>query len=487
MRIAGSSSSMGSVARAASGAWASIVSRSVSRSRRARPGVSPRRSARLASMSRSLGSVRSRAWCISASVHQPFMATVTAPIERQAQNDTSHPALLGPQMATRSPGPTPWTSRRYAATDATWPSVSANVTRRPSLNTQLSRSPWANEATSTSRSDLGRWAKTCMVSPRTSSSASSNGDPGPVSRSVAARKSVTWGRVWAGAVAVTDPPGRRHVAPVLHGRRRRCSWVRPGRGPHLGLRPLRSGHPSATAGRGDTRGCGDGSRRPRRHRSARRELVRRAAPRAVDVDAGQRARVPRRAERRVGHHPLRRHAGHREGPEDVLVGPGAATPRRSVADDDLDGRSRAPEAPQAGQPGLHTEAGAGPRPSSSAICAPRSSTASASRGECDFVWDIAAPLPLLLIGDMLGFPPERYDDLLRWSDDLIRGTTGTPTARCRRRRWRPVWRSGSSSSRSSPTGAPSPARTTWSRRCATPRSTVSASTTSRSCRSPCSS
>jgi cytochrome P450 family 142 subfamily A polypeptide 1 len=50
----------------------------------------------------------------------------------------------------------------------------------------------------------------------------------------------------------------------------------------------------------------------------------------------------------------------------------------------------------------------------------------APRGECDFVWDIAAPLPLLLIADMLGFPPESYDDLLRWSDDLIRGTTLNP-------------------------------------------------------------
>jgi cholest-4-en-3-one 26-monooxygenase len=49
------------------------------------------------------------------------------------------------------------------------------------------------------------------------------------------------------------------------------------------------------------------------------------------------------------------------------------------------------------------------------------------RGECDFVWDIAAPLPLLLIADMLGFPPEAYDDLLRWSDDMIRGTTANPT------------------------------------------------------------
>jgi cytochrome P450 family 142 subfamily A polypeptide 1 len=45
------------------------------------------------------------------------------------------------------------------------------------------------------------------------------------------------------------------------------------------------------------------------------------------------------------------------------------------------------------------------------------------KGECDFVWDIAAPLPLLLIGDMLGFPRESFDDLLEWSDDLIRGTT----------------------------------------------------------------
>ncbi len=57
----------------------------------------------------------------------------------------------------------------------------------------------------------------------------------------------------------------------------------------------------------------------------------------------------------------------------------------------------------------------------------------APKGECDFVWDIAAPLPLLLIADMLGFPPESYDDLLRWSDDLIRATTARPAARGRGR------------------------------------------------------
>jgi cytochrome P450 family 142 subfamily A polypeptide 1 len=50
------------------------------------------------------------------------------------------------------------------------------------------------------------------------------------------------------------------------------------------------------------------------------------------------------------------------------------------------------------------------------------------KGECDFVWDIAAPLPLLLIADMLGFPPESYDELLHWSDDMIRGTTNSDPA-----------------------------------------------------------
>jgi cytochrome P450 family 142 subfamily A polypeptide 1 len=50
----------------------------------------------------------------------------------------------------------------------------------------------------------------------------------------------------------------------------------------------------------------------------------------------------------------------------------------------------------------------------------------APKGHCDFVWDIAAPLPLLLIADMLGFPPESYDDLLHWSDDMIRATTADP-------------------------------------------------------------
>jgi cytochrome P450 family 142 subfamily A polypeptide 1 len=43
------------------------------------------------------------------------------------------------------------------------------------------------------------------------------------------------------------------------------------------------------------------------------------------------------------------------------------------------------------------------------------------RGECDFVRDIAAPLPMALIGDMLGVLPEDRGTLLEWSDDLVTG------------------------------------------------------------------
>ena len=49
------------------------------------------------------------------------------------------------------------------------------------------------------------------------------------------------------------------------------------------------------------------------------------------------------------------------------------------------------------------------------------------RGECDFVRDIAAPLPMILIGDMLGVAPEDRDDLLRWSDDMVSAQSGNAT------------------------------------------------------------
>jgi len=42
-------------------------------------------------------------------------------------------------------------------------------------------------------------------------------------------------------------------------------------------------------------------------------------------------------------------------------------------------------------------------------------------GECDFVWDLAAWLPLVMIGDALGVDPEDHPTLMTWSDDLLRG------------------------------------------------------------------
>jgi cytochrome P450 family 142 subfamily A polypeptide 1 len=47
------------------------------------------------------------------------------------------------------------------------------------------------------------------------------------------------------------------------------------------------------------------------------------------------------------------------------------------------------------------------------------------RGSCDLVADIAAPLPIIVIGDMLGVAPADRDDLLRWSDDMLK-SQGAP-------------------------------------------------------------
>jgi len=42
-------------------------------------------------------------------------------------------------------------------------------------------------------------------------------------------------------------------------------------------------------------------------------------------------------------------------------------------------------------------------------------------GQCDFVTDVAAWLPLVMIGDALGFSEADHPTLLKWSDDLMRG------------------------------------------------------------------
>jgi cholest-4-en-3-one 26-monooxygenase len=48
------------------------------------------------------------------------------------------------------------------------------------------------------------------------------------------------------------------------------------------------------------------------------------------------------------------------------------------------------------------------------------------RGECDFVWDLAAWLPLMVIGESLGADEADYRTLLEWSDALLSGLDGKP-------------------------------------------------------------
>lgn len=49
------------------------------------------------------------------------------------------------------------------------------------------------------------------------------------------------------------------------------------------------------------------------------------------------------------------------------------------------------------------------------------------RGACEFVRDVAAPLPLIMIGDMLGMPKEDFGTLLRWSETMLQATSSTAT------------------------------------------------------------
>jgi len=46
-------------------------------------------------------------------------------------------------------------------------------------------------------------------------------------------------------------------------------------------------------------------------------------------------------------------------------------------------------------------------------------------GSCDLVADIAAPLPIIVIGNLLGVAPTDRDALLRWSDDMLKAL-GSP-------------------------------------------------------------
>jgi cytochrome P450 family 142 subfamily A polypeptide 1 len=47
------------------------------------------------------------------------------------------------------------------------------------------------------------------------------------------------------------------------------------------------------------------------------------------------------------------------------------------------------------------------------------------KGRCDFVREIAAPLPMIVIGDLLGVAPEDRDRLLRWSEEMLAAASAT--------------------------------------------------------------
>lgn len=47
-----------------------------------------------------------------------------------------------------------------------------------------------------------------------------------------------------------------------------------------------------------------------------------------------------------------------------------------------------------------------------------------TKGSCDIVADIAKPLPMTLIGEMLGAPESDYERLQSWSDRMIAGSDG---------------------------------------------------------------
>ncbi len=50
------------------------------------------------------------------------------------------------------------------------------------------------------------------------------------------------------------------------------------------------------------------------------------------------------------------------------------------------------------------------------------------KGSADLVRDIAAPLPMVMIGDALGVAPEDRDELLRWSDDMVSALSGSSSS-----------------------------------------------------------
>src|SRR5882672_5979676 len=51
----------------------------------------------------------------------------------------------------------------------------------------------------------------------------------------------------------------------------------------------------------------------------------------------------------------------------------------------------------------------------------------APRGACDVVASLAAPLPVIVVAELMGIDPARHDDFKRWADAVITRGTGRPS------------------------------------------------------------
>lgn len=51
--------------------------------------------------------------------------------------------------------------------------------------------------------------------------------------------------------------------------------------------------------------------------------------------------------------------------------------------------------------------------------------ANADKGACDLVRDVAVPLPMVIIAEMMGIPREHFERFIQWSEDLIASTAPT--------------------------------------------------------------
>ena len=131
----------------------------------------------------------------------------------------------------------------------------------------------------------------------------------------------------------------------------------------------------------------------------------------------QRPRLLRRAQRHLGRHPLRGRAGHRAGPPGFSSTGGSRpnTPLPYMIDMDAPEHRRRRRLVSAG---FTPQAVRDREPRIRQVCDEILDRV-CEKGACDLVADIAAPLPLVLIADMLGFDPKDWERLLEWSDTML--------------------------------------------------------------------